>query len=63
MKIVNDIVEMNEIIMFGAGCLDVYNCSEELTSEAQLAAVEGYCKGGGNSGGPYYECGVKKTCK
>lgn len=63
MSVKLEITELTEVIMFGAGCLDINNCSLETASTEQLSAVEGYCKGGANSGGIYGECGVKKTCK
>ena len=63
----SEIVEVNELIVFRAACLDVNNCGmdawNQLSAADQASAAEGYCRGGYEEYGKgrYIECGISKS--
>ena len=58
----SEIVEVQELVVFGVQCLDVFGCSDQYSSAELKMAADSYCKVGSNDQlGDWFECGVTKS--
>lgn len=58
----SEIVEVQELVVFGVQCLDGFGCSDQYSAAELSSAADTYCKGGSNDQlGDWFECGVTKS--